>query len=543
MNTEAQKAGRLRPCVVFYIILAAAAVIFPTIFFVSGQKEAGVGFLFWCCVVFGLFISRPSSLLHKLRTDNMGVWGRVLTLILLISTIAVCILPMSLSPYWNGEIPGHRNQYEKLAESILDGHVYLDYGDDTSALEALENPYDPAKRTAAHVRFRWDHVWYNSHYYMYFGVVPVFLIFIPFRLITGQSLTTYHATQVFVAAAIIGFFMLFYLLAKAFFPKMSLGTYLALSCAFSILSLWYSTSAPALYCTAITSAICMEIWSLYFFFRAVYAEQKENRQILLAGIGALFGALAFGCRPPIALVNIIVLPLLYVFLRQRKFSTRLLGKLALAAMPYFVIGAALMYYNYIRFGNPFEFGQTYQLTVADQTQYSSFADAFDLSKQLNGMLENFLGLGQFTSEFPYVRYSGALINFPILCLSAGVIRTSVFRQLKEKKLLPAVIALFMLPLIITFIDVLWSPYLMERYRLDIYFIMSILCFMIVGFWYNSVEPQKQNAFGCFIMAASIFTAIYAFILFCVPYDGNAAQQCTGMSENIEQALFFWRYIK
>ena len=112
----------------------------------------------------------------------------------------------------------------------------------------------------------------------------------------------------------------------------------------------------------------MEIWSLYFFFRAVYAEQKENRQILLAGIGALFGALAFGCRPPIALVNIIVVPLLYVFLRQRKFSARLLGKLALAAMPYFVIGAALMYYNYIRFGNPFEFGQTYQLTVADQTQ-------------------------------------------------------------------------------------------------------------------------------------------------------------------------------
>ena len=119
----------------------------------------------------------------------------------------------------------------------------------------------------------------------------------------------------------------------------------------------------------------------------------------------------------------------------------------------------------------------------------------------------------------------------------------MFGQIKEKKLLPAVIALFLLPLIITFIDVLWSPYLMERYRLDIYFIMSILCFMIVGFWYNSVEPQKQNAFGCFIMAASIFTAIYAFILFCVPYDGNAAQQCTGMSENIEQALFFWRYIK
>ena len=38
--------------------------------------------------------------------------------------------------------------------------------------------------------------------------------------------------------------------------------------------------------------------------------------VFLAGIGSLLGALVFGCRPPIALANIIVIPLLYIFLKK-----------------------------------------------------------------------------------------------------------------------------------------------------------------------------------------------------------------------------------
>lgn len=73
--------------------------------------------------------------------------------------------------------------------------------------------------------------------------------------------------------------------------------YLMLASAFSIMSVWYSVDAPALYCTAITGALCMEIWSLFFFMRAVWVEQEEKKSIRLAFFGSLFGALAFGCRP------------------------------------------------------------------------------------------------------------------------------------------------------------------------------------------------------------------------------------------------------
>jgi hypothetical protein len=49
--------------------------------------------------------------------------------------------------------------------------------------------------------------------------------------------------------------------------------------------------------------------------KAVWGTKDENRAILLAFVGALLGALAFGCRPSIALGNLMVIPCLAVFLQ------------------------------------------------------------------------------------------------------------------------------------------------------------------------------------------------------------------------------------
>ena len=39
--------------------------------------------------------------------------------ICMIITIVISVYPMSLSPVWNGKIPGHRDQYERMAQSML----------------------------------------------------------------------------------------------------------------------------------------------------------------------------------------------------------------------------------------------------------------------------------------------------------------------------------------------------------------------------------------------------------------------------------------
>lgn len=227
--------------------------------------------------MFLLFWLRPKSKLHRMTLETFGKRERIVTSVVLVLLILLCILPMGLAPGWNGEEPGSTNQYELVAEAILDGHFYIDDGDIDPLLLEMENPYDPQARVDLGVDYRWDTAYYDGHYYMYFGVVPVFLLFLPFRILTGMSLTTYHATQIFVALILCGIFALFYMFSKRFFPKITLGMYLFLAAAFSLMSVWYSVDAPALYCTAITAAVCMEVWSLFFFFRAVWVETDEKR--------------------------------------------------------------------------------------------------------------------------------------------------------------------------------------------------------------------------------------------------------------------------
>lgn len=447
----------------------------------------------------------------RLSNDNNSLTKAVCSVLVAVATVAVCILPMDKLPIWNGEVPAHRNQYELMAEAILDGRIEFNYNDDYE-LSQLENPYDPDAREEAGVFYHWDHAYYNGHYYMYFGIVPVFLVFLPYRILTGSALTTYHATQIFVALAIVGIFVLFDLLSKLFFKKLSYGVYLALSVAFSVMSVWYASAEPALYCTAITAAIMLEIWSLYFFIRGVWGEQKENKQILFAGIGALFGALAFGCRPPIALANVLVIPMLIVFLKQHKFTPKLLGKLALAAMPYAVVGVALMIYNYARFDSPFEFGQAYQLTVADQSNYSISLNWDTLVRVFNDTLNNFFGRKNITAGFPFLSASGVFFNFPILFMGIGSFKSSVIKSMRQNKLLPLMIGLFIAVLLINTIDIMWTPFLLERYRMDIYFLMGIACFIVIGSWYNAGTAKQRKRLSAVIVALSVITIISAALL-------------------------------
>ena len=95
--------------------------------------------------------------------------------ICMIITIVLSVYPMSLSPVWNGKIPGHRDQYERMAQSILHGHLYLEYEDVDPRLSEMENPYDPQARKELGIYYHWDHAFYNGKYYMYFGIVPVVL--------------------------------------------------------------------------------------------------------------------------------------------------------------------------------------------------------------------------------------------------------------------------------------------------------------------------------------------------------------------------------
>lgn len=524
-----------------YKSLSAVTVIFAL--FVAVSFICKIDYLtsiaFWGIFVYLIILCNKKSVLRMATIETAGTKEKVIAAVTCFMIIMLCILPMDLAPFWNGQIPMHRNQYELLADSMLDGHIYIDYDDVDPKLLAMENPYSWQDRIDNQVNYHWDHAFYNGHYYMYFGVVPVFLLFIPFKLLTGRTLVTYHATQFFVMMAIVAFFLLFYLVAKKYFSKMPLCVYLLVTSAVCLITLGYCVQGPALYCTAISGGVCCMLWSILLYFYAVMYAKKTVWQVSFATLGALAGALAFGCRPPAALGNLLALPLAIYYAKNNK-GKHLIKRFAIVASPYIVIAALLMLYNYLRFENPFEFGQAYQLTSADQTIYTSFGDNFNLATLLSGLGVNFLELPKVSDIFPYLNYGGFLVTYPLMWLIVLYLAQDKVRETMKKDGVKGFVCFSALtPVIITLFDAYWAPGMCERYRLDAYFILGILVFFAIGYRLKTTEkPEKTITWVCVF---SVLSMLLAFFLFLQPCDANFAEYFPEAADKVRRAIMFQSY--
>ena len=522
----------IRP--VFFVIEIIFVLLF-LLFIIKSQYYRAAGCVLWGSIFAYLYLIQPFSKLHQdalvTADGKISIKHNVITVIVCFLLIMACTLPMGLAPAYNGEYPQHRNQYEVLAHSLKAGHVYLDLPVDPKLLEI--NPYEPSERVAAEASCYSDHAFYNGKYYMYFGVVPVILLFLPYLLLTGQDLTTYHATQFFAAFAILGVFLLFRKLAKKYFPSMSFLQFISLTTAFATICIYFSIGTPALYCTATTSAACMAIWSIYFFTSSVFLTEAKDRwrRVLLASLGSLFGAASFGCRPTGALgAFLLVVPFFFEYLRteilynkkENSYVLKLAGRICVIGLPYLIIGILLMYYNYVRFGNPTEFGQSYQLTVCDQSNYGNFFEEFSTVRTVNGLLYNFIGFTPIIGEFPFAYYNSTFVNFPLLLMVFGAFTEKGRNFAKQAKMRFFIASLFIAPIFTTIMQIAWAPGngSAERYRMDIYYLVTLLAFLVIGALTKDLPEQKKAVYGSLICLFCLQIMFFSTLFLLFPDDYN-----------------------
>lgn len=96
----------------------------------------------------------------------------------------------------------------------------------------------------------------------------------------------------------------------------------------------------------------------------------------------------------------------------------------------------------------------------------------------------------------------------------------------------------MLPLLITVADVLWAPWLSERYRMDIYWLMGMMCFIVIGFYGGNMVGMSRKKFSCSVCIWSVVTMCTCFLLFLVPHDANYTQVAPGFLVNLRGILRF-----
>ena len=128
---------------------------------------------------------------------------------------------------------------------------------------------------------------------------------------------------------------------------------------------------------------------------------------------------------------------------------------------------------------------------------------------ISDTVANFFAYGGITESFPFIQHNGALLNFPILMISSAALFPPVRDIAKKTKAGYLMKGLLISVIVISASAVLWSPFLLERYRMDVYFLMGIHCFLTIGFW--NEESQKSRLFSSVIYGLSALTIVSSFL--------------------------------
>lgn len=186
---------------------------------------------------------------------------------------------------------------QHLTDALLDGQVELKL-QPSEKLLSMDNPYDATEREAKGLVRDEDYIldaaYYDGNYYVYFGIIPAFLLFVPFTLCTGMYLSTGFVTFVFFCIYLIFLNVLLIKCIRKILPETPFGIY--------ILGIWMLDAASVALCFVSRARFYEMVYAvglafsaigLYFLASAFWKEQKNCIQIFF---GALFLALAVGCR-------------------------------------------------------------------------------------------------------------------------------------------------------------------------------------------------------------------------------------------------------
>ncbi|MCR5449877.1 MAG: hypothetical protein K6F23_10820 [Solobacterium sp.] len=261
-----------------------------------------------------------------------------------------------------------------FTDALISHRLELDYPVDAK-LKASPDPYDTSIRDYDTL---WDATYYNGHYYSYFGILPAAAVLVPYRLMTGQYLSSTCPTLLYTVLC----FIAGYLLLKRICRKHLAGIPYRL---FALCYLYIVFGSKLIWC--IHRPLFYElvaVSALFHVLAGLYLSLfYENR--ILNFIGYFLLALAVLCRPTFLFASVLIVPKLFEKLKEKRFG--IMDLIALA-VPYGVVGLFTMYLNYVRFGSVTEFGITYQIT-ANSLRHAGFSFLKAAAGTFSYMFEGF----------------------------------------------------------------------------------------------------------------------------------------------------------
>jgi hypothetical protein len=404
-----------------------------------------------------------------------------------------------------------QDYYSLLLHSFRAGHLYLDVQPDPRLLAALD-PYDPSKRSGADVLH--DASYFRGHYYVYFGVTPVVVLRLPWRLITGHDLPQNYSVLIFATTGFIGAVTLLASLRRRYFPESNICLLLA---GISVLGLASMTHAilrrSSLWEEPIASGYCFAMLTLLCLYQSLHARRPAG---WLAAAGLSLG-LAVGSRPTYIVGAIAVVPVLAsIWRRGARFPAVAFGSAFCAVL------AGLLWYNIARFGNPLEFGLHYQLNNGDLSGQRFFSPK---TMEFNAFVY-YLAPAQWSRYFPFVEMIvppagshyfeyvyGLLVNFPFAWLALAAPLAWVGRPASDRRALRAFVgALAVFYGAIGVLVICFALAATARYMVD--FTPSLMMLACVGMlsWERTATGRMKPAIRALAGAAAAFSVFVGVML-------------------------------
>lgn len=399
-----------------------------------------------------IVLLRPRSTLSCYAYRNHRALGRAVIAVM-VSLLCVLSVATTLVSETHDDVTYNEtfsatmdpNQYQHVTDALLEGHAYLDEEPPAWLVDA-DNPYDyDYRKEQSEVTsepYLFDYAFHDGRYYSYDGILPVLVMFLPYRLVTGTNMTNGMSMRVMGCVGTVASVFLGIAVMRRHRRDASIS-----ECAIAGFAMWLCSCIPWLcfYPTVYHEVIIVGtsaaeagvgLWLVAdgpLPMRRKGMDGKDGmdsdesdaampvRRVPLAFGSLLIGATLLA-RPTLFLCALLAFPIFgHRFFgrhgRDREFfgvSGRAIANTLIAIVPMLLCVGVALWWNHARFGSPLDFGYKYNLTGFDMVskRFSKRRVAFGMFMYLLAPLRLTHAFPFFSAQWTYGWYQSMLAQTP-----------------------------------------------------------------------------------------------------------------------------------
>lgn len=406
--------------------------------------------------------------------------------------------------------------YQELAWALDAGQASL-LERPSEALMEMEDPYDFMTREVNQIENKFDFAYYDGNYYVYHGILPCLLFYLPIYHLTGLNMP--NSIPVFLCCLFfgLGFCTLMRQIILRYFSKMPFAIFvlITLTGLFGCQLPFFMTQ-PNSYILTVICAVALVVWGLYFWISAKKLDQSGySKGRIIAGSFCM--ALVAAVRPTLLLYSVLAFVIFgraWLTDREGYDKKSRIIMMTLFAIPYIAVAIPVMYYNNIRFDSPFEFGFQYNLTAFNIGHVQ-----FSLDRIYYAIGEYLFCIPDFNYFFPFINifeaywnasahsvvifegsFHAGLIPFNLFLPAAAVV-VEKRKEFQKKGLYMFCIGLSLIGLLLMILNVELTSGIAYRYQADFSFALFITAWAgILWMWENYAGKGSHKSFQKILLA-------------------------------------------